>query len=273
MKKDNLTMYVLCLIASIALSIVYYSGARPERFSEELFWIMTCLATFSIGGLYEYWQENRKTLWVNFKCITFLRRSEIYVSLSYLLKIKVDGPNKYLVVKGSKIPHQYQPVGGVYERYPSSENLFQNWEARPARDKMDLRFFVKAVHIPDVLKWFETQKNREIDVWREFQEELIESSILPAKDFRHIKAEFLYRCPEYLIRRKGFRQRQVVIYDIYHIHINEQQTELLKEILINNPHSDEYSFVDEDDLDIGCFDYNGTEYSLGGHAKYLKSKS
>lgn len=270
-------MYLISLVLAIAAGMIYYWRFKTTDFKEESFAIFISLLFFSIGGLFQYWFENRSRFWVNFRCLyTPLRNKEVYVSLSYLLKIKLKGTNQYLVVRGSKIQHQYQPVGGVYKRYTSSEFYFQKWQARPRKDEdnpFDLRFFVKAHHIPEIIDWFFSRSNRETDVWREFNEELLRTSILPKEAFEHIDAEFLYSCPEYLILRKPFKEKQVLIYDVFEVHLSPEQESILKEMAIRHSLTDQYGFVDEEDLDMECFTYDMKEYNLGGHTKYLKHKS
>lgn len=277
MRKDYLYVYLISLALALIVSVVYYWHLKTTDFKDESFTLLTGLLSFSIGGLFQYWLDNRGRLWVNFRCVyTPLRNKDVYVSLSYLLRIKLKGTNQFFVVKGSKIQHQYQPVGGVYKRYASSELYFQEWQARPRKDEQnpyDLRFFVKAQHIPKIIDWFFSRRNRETGVWREFNEELLRTGILPREIFEHIDAEFLYSCPEYLILRNPFKERQVLIYDVFQVHLTQEQESFLKEMAKNHPVTGPYAFVDEEHLDLGCFSRDSIEYNLGGHTKYLKNKS
>ena len=78
---------------------------------------------------------------------------------------------------------KYQPVGGVYKFYDIHNlqrmgfNEMDEMKADGQNDK-DLRGKIKAKSLPSLIKWFESQKCREYDANREFNEELIYSKIL-----------------------------------------------------------------------------------------------
>src|SRR5690349_6727875 len=44
-------------------------------------------------------------------------KSPIRVSISYLFRIRVSG--RYLLIRGTRFPDQFQPIGGVYKLFPS----------------------------------------------------------------------------------------------------------------------------------------------------------
>jgi len=177
------------------------------------------------------------------------------------------------MVRGNRIRRQYQPVGGVYKRYPSSEGLFNEMNAKGAKieenNADDLRFYVKGGNVLKIINWFFSRKNREIDVWREFHEELISNGILPQEKFRFIKPEYLHSKHERLITRRGINAKQYLIYDIYTISFTEEQKKALRDLLKESEFTETYAFVNEEDLDKELIYYDNEEYQLGFHAKYL----
>lgn len=131
-------------------------------------------------------------------------KDRVRISASYLYRINVDGD--YLLVKGNRFD-QYQPVGGVYKTHPSSSGKLR--DLRVLNDKLlvpdavsegDLRVRVPGKHLVSFVRWFEGERGRETDCWREFHEELVATGILPQELFRLIKydrIERLYRPMKY----------------------------------------------------------------------------
>lgn len=268
-------LYLILLISSSVALIIYENGYRNHEYANEIWTLASTGLAASIGALISFLLENWGALKLSIRCLLFKRNDPTYVSLSYLFRIKLKGRNKYLMVRGSKIKGQYQPVGGVYKKYASLEEKWQKWGALEAKNEPensdDLRFTVKRKFIPEIRKWFYQRKNREIDVWREFYEEILISGILPKEDFTHIKPEFLYSKEERLIFRKGRDEKQLLIYDIYTINMTPAQELVLEQLYTNAAITHEYAFVDEKDLDKEIFINNEVEHQLGFHARYLKS--
>lgn len=272
--KRNILIYVCAFLAAITLLYFYYiRDYKHCEYQEELFTIWVGLLGFSVGGITNYCIENQKLLITTFRCTcTFVRTEKVYVSLSYLCKIKIEGYNKYLLVRGGKIQHQYQSVGGVYKKYDTAKKVFQDWNAKTKDDinnPDDLRFFVLGKHIPSVIAWFNSRKNREVDIWREFYEELIKTGILNSEIFCHVKAEYINTSPQYLIVRDPFKCKQVLIYDIYEVNLTRSQQNALVQLYNDKPFSEEYAFVSEEDIDKSCFVVNGVEYKIGNHTKHI----
>jgi hypothetical protein len=119
------------------------------------------------------------------------RNDEIRVSASYLYRIKVDAA--YLLVRGRRITHQFQPVGGVYKRYPDSTGTLEKLGVKddtriPIDDssREDLRVRVPGKKLLEFMRWYQSREGREVDTWREFQEELLAPGILASDTFPHL---------------------------------------------------------------------------------------
>lgn len=246
---------------------------RNGDYADELFNFALIGIPASFGALFDFVLENRERLKLAIQCFLFKRNDDIYVSLSYLLRIKLRGENKYLMIRGNKLKGQYQPIGGVYKKYDSLGEKWNRWGAREEKNDPensdDLRFRVKRKFIPEIRKWFYQRKNREIDVWREFCEEAVQSGILPKEEFNHIRPEFLYSVEEPLIFRKGKKINQFLIYDIFQVNLTESQEEALRTLYEQGQVVHDYAFVDESDLDKELFTFNNQEHQLGFHARYL----
>lgn len=111
--------------------------------------------------------------------ICFIRKDKIRVSMSYIYKIEIDD-DKYLLVKNSHQENTYQFVGGKYKYYDSAVDCLKKLEMEPddklkqtQKRKRDIAFYIPAKNFYKFLKWFESGKDREIDHYREFEEELL----------------------------------------------------------------------------------------------------
>lgn len=266
-------LYIILMISSFSALLLYELGMKNGDYANELFNFALIGIPASVGALFDFILENRDRLKLAVQCFLFKRNDDIYVSLSYLLRIKLRGENKYLMIRGNKLKGQYQPIGGVYKKYDSLGEKWHRWGAREEKNDMensdDLRFRAKRKFIPEIRKWFFQRKNREVDVWREFCEEAVQSGILPKEEFNHIKPEFLYSVEESLIFRKGKDIHQFLIYDIFQVNLTQEQEQVLRNLFQSAAVTHEYAFVDEPDLSKELFTFNNQEHQLGFHARYL----
>jgi len=220
-------------------------------------------------GIYETIKCQGKYFWTAVKCSLLIPNKKCYVSLSYLLRIKLPGSELYFLVKGSKID-QYQPVGGVY-KIVGTKDIYKEWEAHPKADKnnpKDLRFFTKAKYIPAIITWFKSQKEREIGVWREFYEELLETGILTSKNFKTIRAEYLYSKENILDKQNRFEDEKyhTLIYDVFQVELSSKQLRELKSLMEKDVFTNQYAFVKKGEIEKECF--NNHKLRIGQQTKY-----
>lgn len=156
---------------------------------------------FIIGSFIDfliYLIENRKD-WKLFKTRILKRNEPIRATVAYLFRIEVNG--KYALIKRHKKDREgYQPIGGAF-KYFKEENrvLFDrlgiepcNYVKRDEYTEDDLRIIInKRKNLLSFTKWFQVRKDREIDPWREFYEELVMSGLLSQKIFPHVKYAFI----------------------------------------------------------------------------------
>ncbi len=220
--------------------------------------------------LYTYLQSN----------FTKIKNQDVRFSISYLIRIKIPGTSKFLLVRGHRIKEQLQPVGGVYKKF-NSFSEFRKWgykEDCPNKgiktdnvSRDDLRFRIQGKYVLDVIKWFESQKDREITFDREFEEELIETKILDADVFRKKSFEKIQKVMKVFNYSTFHQCQEVLIYDIIEFHpTQEQEVELKK--LLSNPRQlgDEFVLVDISEIERLLVIENEEQIAkIGEHAKYL----
>jgi hypothetical protein len=168
--------------------------------------------------------------------------------MSYLFRIKVEG--KYLLVRGARLP-QFQPVGGVFKRYTTSNGFFSRIEGLDddtipldQTSKDDLRIRIKGRHLVTFLDWFNSRKEREISCWREFYQELIEPGYLSQDSFPFINYQYVKR-HEYPLRYSDPAQSlELLIAEIYELIPTTEQEAFLKRM--STIENSNFIWVDED---------------------------
>jgi hypothetical protein len=143
--------------------------------------------------------------------------------MAYLFRIELDG--QYLLIRNNREIEGFQPVGGVYKylKYENSE-LFDKQGLIPdtkiSRDKIgenDLRLQMKRrCKLIRFINWFAKSKNREVDPWREFYEELLNTGVLTLDNFPHIQYRFVrqHRELKYSKHHKILEYRVADIYEL-----------------------------------------------------------
>lgn len=194
---------------------------------------------------------------------------DIRFSISYLYRIKID--NKYLLIKGENIG-QYQPVGGVYKYYKSFSNKANKYEICSESSKNfyedgDLRFITKGRYIPKIIKWFNDSENREINVYREFYEEIVEPGFLSEEVMKNLEIEFLKQIPPKMKYSTHFGIKEILIFNIFEVRMPEQYLDTLK--LATRDNKRKLILVEREDIEKECFDLDGKSTKIGGHTKNI----
>jgi hypothetical protein len=221
-----------------------------------------------IGALGNFIWTNRKRLSIAFQGLLH-SKEEYRISYAYLFRIKID--NMYLLIKGRRIS-QYQPVGGVYKFYDSFKSMFNDWEIRSEKNKdfyedKDLRIFVKGKYLSKFLDWIDSGKNREIDVNREFCEELVKPGYISAITMNDVDYEFINHCNSGIHYSPHFGCKEIFLADIYDVHISsEDAIRALKEKCTE---SRELVLVEQSDIEKECIAVDGVSTKIGAHAKNI----
>ena len=236
MKK--IIINVIFLVLAIALLIFNYPIGNEIAF---------ILIGIFITSIYDFLIEYAGRIRMLFKILKNWNKP-VRISFAYLYRIKVR--NKYLLIMGNRIK-KYQPVGGVYKFYDIHNlqrmgfNEMDEMKADGQNDK-DLRGKIKAQNLPRLIKWFESQKCREYDANREFNEELIYSKILDAKIFRNIEYKKEKSIHSGIIKTPNYGL-EYKIFDIIELLPNKEQKEYLENLMLNN-NNEQICFVSEDEI-------------------------
>lgn len=163
------------------------------------------------------------------------RSKMVRISAAYLFRIKIDG--MYLLVKGSRFPH-YQPVGGVFKVSPKGQYFLASIGAQDddlipidQTSESDLRIRVRGANLSRFYNWFESRSGREDAPWREFQEELISTSILPSNPFPYIFHEYQGRIVDRIRFSPYANSHEIIMADIYELLPTREQEDALRSTL------------------------------------------
>ncbi|MFJ4887418.1 hypothetical protein [Streptomyces sp. NPDC088731] len=197
--------------------------------------VVNMTAGFSVGMLLPVVDEigrNRdriRHIWYSLR----YRNRSIRVSTSYLFRIQIDG--KYLLIRGLRYPNQFQPVGGVHKVSPQGSSVLAAMGVMgddlipidPASDR-DIRVRVSGRNIVSFFRWFDSRFGREDSPWREFQEELIASGILPSSAFPHIMHNYIRRDVDKIRYSAYADSLEILVADVYELIPNRDQEEALR---------------------------------------------
>ncbi|MCK9220677.1 MAG: hypothetical protein M0P47_11590 [Bacteroidales bacterium] len=211
---------------------------------------------FVVGGIIEfivYIIENRNR-WNILKTLILMRNKPVRVTIAYLFRIEMNG--KYILIKRHKKDNPgYQPIGGAY-KYLKEENreLFDKLGVEPChfvpRDEdteHDLRVIVnKRKNLVKLLRWFESRKNRELDPYREFYEELVEPGFLSKNVFKHIKYIFIGKHLEGVLKSPVYPIDELRYAEIFELRTEDDAQK--KEIMNLLKFQDEILFATPDEI-------------------------
>ncbi|WP_435213517.1 hypothetical protein [Streptomyces sp. bgisy034] len=199
--------------------------------------VVNMTAGFSVGMLLPVVDEIGKNLehirhiWYSLR----YRNRSIRVSTSYLFRIFIDG--KYLLIRGSRYPNQFQPVGGVHKVSVQGSSVLASMGVvgddlipiDPASDR-DIRIRVPGRNLVSFFRWFDSRNGREDSPWREFQEELIASGIVPAATFPHIMHNYIRRDVDKIRYSSYADSFEILVADIYELVPNRDQEDALRRL-------------------------------------------
>ncbi len=160
------------------------------------------------------------------------RNQNVRISAAYIFRIKVDG--RYLLVKGARFPH-FQPVGGVFKVSPKGQAFLEGIDAQDddlipldQTSEADLRVRIKGAKLPQFYDWFESRSGREDAPWREFQEELLSTSLVPPGAFPFIFHEYHGRIVDKIRFSQYANSLEIIIADVYELLPTREQEETLR---------------------------------------------
>ena len=228
--------------------------------------IIASIISFFVGAFLQGIRDNKKylKLWIDTN-IGKARDKQVRFSIAYLFRIKIDG--KYLLVKNSKIANQYQPIGGVYKKFDSFNNLANELEVTDEKKENfwvpnDLRVYVQSKNVIKFLEWFQTRRNREVNVVREFIEEIIDKNILEIQSLRDVEFEFIRTYDSGLHYTEQFGSYEILLHDIFAVKLKPYDEEKLKQY-IESPSDNYLILVGRDDIQQKSVTIDGVDYKIG----------
>lgn len=253
MKKGGLKVFILLVVAFILLFIGFNSkdaSGNSTLIGELLMIIGGGILGFLLDKFLTFADETDLFLTIP---ILLNWKKNIRISFSYLFRIQVDGT--YFLVRGNK-KKQFQPVGGVYQRYDGSNailrDIFQEDDEMKKGNEKDLRGKVKGKDLKKFTQWFESRQDREITCHREFKEELINSKILDKEKFEELHYSYLGTHKTNIFTSEYYG-KEFLLADIYELELNDEQK---KEFLLlkgnyekaENNSKLNYAFVNEHEI-------------------------
>lgn len=157
----------------------------------------------------------------------------IRVSMSYLYKIQIN--DKYLLIKSRK-KDSYQPIGGCYMFKENAREFFNNYSITLIDPTIkeylnDFRLYVPKKFLPQFIEWYNKEIDRELNLDREFFEELcLENNFIKKEDFSDVTFRKI-KDGNYKIGRYGNFTTDCIFYmDIVKPNLQTKHIELLKDI-------------------------------------------
>lgn len=121
----------------------------------------------------------------------------------------------------------FQPVGGVYhiDNPIEIKNKMGFYRDETPGDPNDIRGNIKGKKIKKFIKWFNKKKERECGPYREFKEEMINTTILPIDIFNDENLKFVYCCYFYkgIYHDEFYNIKTLLRFDIYEMILTEKQ--------------------------------------------------
>ena len=242
------------ILGAIGIVISLFLG--NPKVSDNLLKISIGLIIASFIDICVNLYDNRERLRVIITTWILKPNKAIRITTAYLFRIEING--KFLLIKRHKKDRiGYQPVGGTF-KYLRDENreLFDNLGLEPCnlvpRDsdtENDLRLIMrKRKKLFKYLKWFEKRKDRELDPWREFYEELIEPGMIPFSKFQHIQYSFIKKVEELAIPSPVYQYDEFRYAEIYELKF---ENDAQKQAFVNLDKNDSVVFVTPDEIRNG----------------------
>lgn len=194
----------------------------------------------------------------------------VRITVAYLFRIRVDA--NYLLVRNSRNIDGFQPVGGVYKYLHTETAKFfdkiglipDNNIKRDEVGEYDLRMkLLKRNRLLSFIRWFDKQEGREMDPWREFQEELVKTGIISHANFPHIQYRKVDQITEYAFS-KHHKIMELKIAEIYELQFtNDDQKREIRQLMCTG-HEDILVATDEDIINM-----QKDEFTILEHTKKI----
>ena len=230
--------------------------------------VLSAVFGVAVTKLWDAYWDNKEYLKLSIALI-FRRNERIRLSCAYLFRIKYR--NKYLLIKGNRID-QYQPVGGVYKTYQSFQKTCNELGVTSEKEKSfyeknDLRVYVLGKDVMRFIKWFNTGEGREVNVTREFYEELIKPGFLPLEALINAQFEYIKQEHGRLHDSMAFQCKEVLLHNVYEVVLGEEYLDLLQNKINNGERR--IIFVEQQDIEKEAVHIDDLDIKIGAHTKRI----
>lgn len=242
---------------------------RQDGISQAVYILGTTILGSVVSVIYEFADTHGQGVKLWYQTQIKFRDKEIRLSISYLYRIKVNG--KYLLVRGNRLKNQFQPVGGVYKYYREAKRFLDDIQCKGDtqiknnEDDDDLRIKLRGKNVLKFFDWFISMKDREYDPLREFREELIQTGILPEKEFSIIDYRKVDTYKTGVQYSQYMRCNEILYSDIFEVQLTDKQERILVEKM--NETDDRICWATEEELQSLCA--GGIEKNLGTNAPWI----
>ncbi|GGB23382.1 SMODS-associated NUDIX domain-containing protein [Puia dinghuensis] len=272
--KKNQAKFLVCIAAIIYLLIIWIARLPTKDYQPEI--AVGIVIPFVIEAIAKL-LENAAIFKTYLLSQTLYRGYEVRFSVAYLFNIRMD--NEYLLIYNPRRQH-FQPVGGVYKKFPEANVRLEKLEAKPddltGNDdirKDDLRLFLPMSNAIRFVRWFKSEKDRETSPCREFYEELIRPGILAQQPFLYLsfKKRCTFTTPIQSRESNGRKYKQIQIFDVFDLLPNEEQKQALSQLRLRG-HED-IRWASEELIKNGGYSFNPLPATIvmhiGEHTKWV----
>ena len=134
----------------------------------------------------------------------------------------------------------------------------------------DLRIRVPRHNIFKMICWFVEGEHREYCHWREFQEELVKTGILPSEIFPYVTTKNIHRIFTNMEYSEHFKMWEIKIFDLIEpMFTNEQEVAL--ETILNAGNNEDYIWLPSELIERAGNNpiTKKDEFKLGTQTKYI----
>lgn len=126
----------------------------------------------------------------------------------------------------------------------------------------DLRLKTKGQHLSEYIKWFDSRKNREVNVYRELIEELEVHSDKEISIVLNTEIEYIETIKEEIKFSEHFKMDEQLIFDIFEVRLPKNVVEKIRQ-------DDRFVFVEENDIRCECVKVDNVSFNVARTAKYI----
>jgi NTE family protein len=198
--------------------------------------------------------------------------ARIRLSVAGLVRVFVAG--RYLLVRGHRIPGQLQPIGGVYKffraTWPELRSMGVTEDVAMSQDgdsAHDLRIFVPRTGLNAVLEWLASGRGREAHPWREFQEELVSTHIVPSAAFPHALFGLEGTCVTGVRFSRHLNTWEALVHDVWDLHPTPAQEQAL--VATQSEGRDEFAWLSRRVIESNGNGGGAEQYVLAEHCQRL----